>query len=80
MRISIVCFGCFYGVFLTFFVGVMVFFYWCFWCVVCGDFLGCLVDMVCLFRRDGFFDEFDFDHVITFLFLVQSLSGFDKCV
>ena len=46
----------------------------CFWCVVCGDFLGCLVDMVCLCHRDGSFDEFDFDDVITFWFLVQSLG------
>ena len=54
-----------------------MFFYWCFWCVVCGDFLGCLVDMVCWCRGDGLVLNFGFHDAITFYFLMRFCSSLD---
>ena len=64
---------------LAVFAGVFFVYFLCFWCVACGDFLGCLVDMVliCWCRRDGLVPECGFHDAITFLFVVRFLSGLD---
>ena len=48
-----------------------MFFYWCFWCVAYGDFLKCLVDIVCWYQIDGLWFYFDFHGAITFYFLIR---------